>query len=321
VAALRELQYFPGGCQSDIVTRTGNCKGRGKNASRSCVQRRPPASSPHSERSNRRDMTMNHRLSGFRGGPGPPATGRRWRPAVLEFSGHYLQPDRTVAMNCLAHAWRFLDGDPYFVTGTVLPDWLTMIARKTRVRSRSAMPFASDNLPVSAELARGILRHHRDDHWFHNNRGFVELNLRFSVELRDLLGADAGFRPHLAGHIVIEILLDSYLAEQNIQRLDRFYELVSLVDPARVQSVVNRIASVPTDRMADFVPRFLEEAYLYDYLENPRVRYRLNRVLNRVGLPQLPREFEDWLVGARKSVYAGAKRMLHEPGQAPFLGN
>lgn len=223
-------------------------------------------------------------------------------------------------MNCFAHAWQFIDRDPYFVTGTVLPDWLSMIARKTRVRSKSAAQFTNGSTTAVSDLANGIIRHHHDDDWFHTNRAFVEMNLRFSIELRDLLGADAGFRPHLVGHVVIEMLLDAFLATHEIQRLDRFYDLVGQVDSQRVQSAINSFASVSTDRIVDFIPRFIDEAYLYDYFDDSRVRYRMNRVLKRVGLVELPPEFEHWLVDARKSVYANALEMLNEPGQKPFIG-
>jgi hypothetical protein len=223
-------------------------------------------------------------------------------------------------MNCFAHSWQFVDRDPYFVTGTVLPDWLSMIARQTRVRSKAANFFGRDSVPAISGLAHGIIRHHHDDGWFHNNRTFVETNLRFSIELRDLLGSDAGFRPHLVGHITIEMLLDAFLATHDIARLDRFYQIVGQVDPASIQSTVNMIANTPTERIVDFIPRFIDEGYLYDYVDDWRVRYRMNRVLKRIGLAELPPEFEHWLFDARKSVYANALEMLNEPGQKPFIG-
>ena len=220
-------------------------------------------------------------------------------------------------MNCFAHGLRFLDGDPYFVTGTALPDWLTLIDRKVRVREKNSAAFAADNNGVGRQLACGIVQHHRDDDWFHNQREFVELNLQFAVELRDLLGADAGFRPHLAGHIVIEMLLDGFLTEQDRSQLDRYYQRVAEVDPAVVQRIVNAIAAQPTVRLAKFIPHFIEEGYLYDYVDDGRVRYRLNRVLKRVRLAQLPESFLDWLPNARQRVYRLAPSLLTEPVEVP----
>ncbi|MGI9519703.1 MAG: hypothetical protein ACR2NP_21800 [Pirellulaceae bacterium] len=220
-------------------------------------------------------------------------------------------------MNCFAHGWRFLDADPYFVVGTALPDWLTLVDRKVRVREKNAAAFSADSNGAGYQLARGIVQHHRDDDWFHNQREFVELNLQFAIELRDLLGADAGFRPHLAGHILIEVLLDGFLTEKDSSRLDLYYQRVSEVDAAQVEEVVNRIAQRSTSRIAEFIPHFIEEGYLYDYVDDVRVRYRLNRVLKRVGLVELPISVLDWLPDARQRVYEQALSMLTEPNESP----
>ena len=220
-------------------------------------------------------------------------------------------------MNCFSHAFRFLDRDPYFIVGTCLPDWLSMIARKTRAREKNALKFVAGQGTGSegsrSDIAAGIVRHHRDDHWFHGLREFVQLNLELALELRELLGKDAGFRPHLVGHILIEVLLDGYLHERNPGRLDEYYDCVRQVDPVVVQQTVNEIAVVPTDKLAEFVPLFVREAYLYDYVDDQRVRYRLNRVLKRVKLAELPESFLDWLPSARNRVYQLAPAMLTPP--------
>ncbi len=202
-------------------------------------------------------------------------------------------------MNCYSHAFRFLDRDPYFVVGTCVPDWLTLADRKVRVRKKNARLFMENTDPNISELAKGIVRHHLDDDWFHENRCFVELNLALSIELRELLGSDAGFRPHLAAHILIEVLLDRALTLRNPSGLETFYEMVAQVDPARVEAGVNEITSTKkTDRIALFVPRFLTERYLFDYLTDEGINYRLNRVLRRVKLAELPAAFLDWIPSA-----------------------
>ena len=44
-------------------------------------------------------------------------------------------------MNYFAHGHRFVD-DPYFLAGTAVPDWLSVVDRKVRVRAaqRDASP-------------------------------------------------------------------------------------------------------------------------------------------------------------------------------------
>ncbi len=194
-----------------------------------------------------------------------------------------------------------------------MPDWLTLVARKTRVSRRTTGEWMISDNDVTANIARGISRHHHDDEWFHSSRAFAELNLQFSVELRDLLGADAGFRPYFTGHIVIEMLLDAWIALRDPAALPEFYRLIESVDPQTVQANVNRMAARPTDKFTWFIPHFCRERYLYDYAEDSRVRYRMNRILDGIGLASLPAEFENWLIRARETIYARAGELLSEP--------
>ena len=60
------------------------------------------------------------------------------------------------AMNYFAHALPFLDR-PYFMAGTSVPDWLTVVDRKVRVRSRHIEPFLGDADGQLAEVAGGSL--------------------------------------------------------------------------------------------------------------------------------------------------------------------
>src|SRR4051795_212815 len=81
-------------------------------------------------------------------------------------------------MNYLAHGWRFAS-EPYVLAGTAAPDWLSVIDRKVRLRSRTAATFISDADPVLAAIARGVVQHHADDAWFHATLAFNELSLAF----------------------------------------------------------------------------------------------------------------------------------------------
>jgi hypothetical protein len=89
--------------------------------------------------------------------------------------------------------------------------------------------------------------------------------------------------------------------------------MVAKVDPQVVQAAINRIAAQPTQRIVSFVPRFLSEAYLYDYVDDARTLYRLNRVLGSVKLAALPDNLLDWMPPARRRVYELAPTMLTPP--------
>jgi hypothetical protein len=215
-------------------------------------------------------------------------------------------------MNYFAHGLRYLD-QPYFVAGTAVPDWLNVVDRKVRARGKSAAKLTGDPDPRFAQVARGIVRHHADDRWFHQTRAFAELSLELTVRIRDRLAPDHGFRPSFLGHILVEILLDAELIRQTPERLDRYYEALREVHPPLVAEVVDRVAARPAVGLSEFIPAFCRARFLYDYAEDGKLLPRLNRVMRRVGLPELPPAFVDFLAEARPLVAARRLSLLTEP--------
>ena len=215
-------------------------------------------------------------------------------------------------MNYFAHALPHLDR-PYFVAGVALPDWMNIVDRRLKVRSRHAAAFVTDANPELAEFAAGVMRHHADDAWFHDQREFVETSMKLSVSLREWLPEDAGMRRGFLGHILVELLLDAFLIERQPERLEAYYNALSRCDPATIQDFVAQIAPRPTVGIAPLVPRFIAERFLYDYSDNAKLWFRLNQVMRRVGLPILPECLVDWLSTARQNVYLVAESLLPPP--------
>jgi len=209
----------------------------------------------------------------------------------------------------LAHGWRFA-ADPYFLAGTAAPDWLSVIDRKVRLRSRTATEFMGDADPVLAAVASGVVQHHADDAWFHATPTFNELNLAFAVEIREALPDDEGFRPSFLGHILVELLLDATLAEEQPLRLDDYYAALTALDPAATERAVSSLATKPTDRIATLIPRFIAERFLYDYSDDSRLLMRLNHVMRRVGLPPLPESLAGLFPAMRQRVRERRQELL-----------
>ena len=220
-------------------------------------------------------------------------------------------------MNYFAHALPFLD-HPYFVAGTAVPDWLSVIDRRMRVRSKTAQTLVPHADPRVADVAAGIVQHLHDDHWFHQTRAFAELNLQTTAAVREVLPHDDSFRPSFLGHILVEILLDAALIADAPDRLDAYYEALRNVDPQRVGDVVNQLATRPSELWPVFIPHFCAERFLYDYLEDAKLLARLNRVMRRVQLPPLPDEFLTILPGARHAVGQRRKELLTAPGDTVY---
>ncbi|MEZ6113842.1 MAG: hypothetical protein R3C99_22950 [Pirellulaceae bacterium] len=215
-------------------------------------------------------------------------------------------------MNYFAHAYRFL-ADPYFVAGTATPDWLSVVNRRSRARERLAVRFIDDDDPLVRAVARGIVRHHRDDDWFHRTRAFAELSLEFTLAIRDSLPADDGFRPSFLGHILVELLLDAELIAEHPERLDAYYRVLDALDVDSVSRAVNQMVTEPAGMLPLFIPRFSAERFLYDYADDGKLLFRLNGVMRRVKLPPLPESFRELFPAMRRQVADRKLELLREP--------
>lgn len=215
-------------------------------------------------------------------------------------------------MNYLAHGIRFLDV-PYFLAGTAVPDWLSVVDRKVRVRGRLAEGLLDDPDEATRQIAGGIIRHLSDDQWFHQTRVFAETSMRFAVELRDLLPGDEGFRPSFLGHILVEILIDATLIGRDPESAARYYRAIETVSPGKIEAVVNRVSKVPAEGLDRWIERFLQVRFLYDYSRDDTLLFRLEQVMRRVGLPPLGDHLLTWLPTARVVVADCCDQLLTPP--------
>tara|TARA_R110002049_G_scaffold72490_1_gene187026 strand:+ start:145231 stop:145926 length:696 start_codon:yes stop_codon:yes gene_type:complete len=221
-------------------------------------------------------------------------------------------------MNFLCHAMPYLD-QPLLAISTGVPDWLSVVDRKIRARGKLAAQHIDSDDEELRLVAAGVIRHIEDDRWFHGTQSFIETNMRLAMQLRDLLPGDAGFRPTFVGHILIEMLLDAFWIRDDPSIGDRYYQAVADCDSKTVQRCVNQITGRPTDALAGVIDRFTEIRFLYDYLDNAKMLMRLNQVMKRVGLAELPVAVGDWLPAASELVESRRVRLLSPPDASnPF---
>jgi len=220
-------------------------------------------------------------------------------------------------MNYFAHGMDLAE-TPHLMVGSALPDMLSVVHRKARLRRRLAEEFLARAAPgPEADLAAGVIRHLDDDDWFHRTRAFNDLMWRFTVLVRDALPGDDGLRPRFLGHILVELLLDDTLIRRRPQRLNEYYDAFAAVEPGLVAAWVERVTGKPVERLAWFVDRFVEARVLEDYADDERLLYRLNQVMRRVRLGPLPNEFTEVFMEMRPAVDAHADRLMTPC--APFV--
>jgi hypothetical protein len=204
-------------------------------------------------------------------------------------------------MNYLAHALDCLD-DPYEVAGRAVPDWLCLTRPRLRCRSRHAQGHVDSPCPATRAVARGVMRHHADDDWFHRTPAFGDLSLELSRRVRRALGESPSLRSGFLGHILVEMLLDASIAAAEPETLDRYYAALSAVDPRQVAQAVSRMIDADAAQVHPIVARFVELEFLYDYAHDELLLFRLNQVMRRVRLPELPPAFAAMLPDARRLI-------------------
>jgi hypothetical protein len=214
-------------------------------------------------------------------------------------------------MNCLAHAWKYLD-DPDFAIGTCVPDWLGMIDRRVRVQRKRINAYlqeSTDSHP-HRRIARGIHQHLQDDEVFHGSLTFVKTSVVLSRMVSAENTDETGHRSAFVGHILTELLLDASIEVHTPGTLDRYYDTMSKVSVSRLEDAVNHLATRTTDRIPDFMERNLRERFLFDYLCDDRLLIRMNQILKRVSLEPLPTLNLAWVQRARTLVYENRSDLL-----------
>ncbi len=214
-------------------------------------------------------------------------------------------------MNYFAHAIRYLDR-PYFMAGLAVPDWLSVVDRKSRVRSRKILAERPGLSGDEAELADGIQKHLDDDQWFHSTPGFYSVTGAIGTRFRETLDEEDEWRCGFLGHIVMELLLDAILIEDYPRLLDEYYVIMRNVNPGRVQTLVNKLATQEPARLNEFIPLYLNERFLADYVDDSRMLFRINQVMKRVLLNPLPERTTEVLAFGRSIVRKNLLSLLPE---------
>ncbi|MCA8997408.1 MAG: hypothetical protein KDA58_00260 [Planctomycetaceae bacterium] len=190
-------------------------------------------------------------------------------------------------MNYFAHALPWLD-QPYFLAGLAVPDWLSVVNRKCRVRPKSVNRATPELSTDGQQIAAGILQHLDDDRWFHGTPAFFEAVGVLGAEYRRILPEDAGWKCGFLGHITLEILIDAVLIDDHPHHLEAYYDVMESVDGELVEETVSQLSTVPAENLATFVELYRRERFLVDYLDNTQLLRRMNQVMRRVELELLP---------------------------------
>ncbi len=211
-------------------------------------------------------------------------------------------------MNYFAHAFRFI-GRPRFVTGTALPDWLSVVNRRLRFRPQRLDPAALHADQNISELMAGIKQHLEDDNRFHNCEAFSRCLVAVLQEVRPFLNG-VGIPPVFLSHLLVEVLLDAQLVRTRQADVSRYYADLESVDPDWTEWATGEILGQSVSGLAHFIRLFCRERILFDYADNMSLLRRLNQVMRRLRLPNLSDSFQEAVEASRPIVTAHAEELL-----------
>lgn len=175
--------------------------------------------------------------------------------------GHYQDPERTV--------------------GKILPDLVRMVDRNWRLHKQRLPDLPGKLHP----LAEGINWHIGTDAYFHSSLYFKEKEavVKAAIERIDLPGNH--HYTYFYSHVLLEMVLDRVVMRENPSLLPQFYESLSQVSKATIFAFFQyKQWETYLDRFWHTLQRFIQHAYLYEYIENERLLFALDRVAGRVGL-------------------------------------
>jgi hypothetical protein len=223
-------------------------------------------------------------------------------------------------LNYLAHGYKYID-DPYFLAGTALPDWLSVVNRKIRVREKLAMQWIEHDDSARARFAQGVVQHHRDDEWFHQNPAFVLLNQRFLKDVRRYMPSANSMAVWFLAHVLIELLIDAALSDNDGDILETYYLAITQVPPDWIAQQVHAMTGREADRLEWMVGRFNEVQFLRDYQDDRLLLYRLNQVMQRAGLEALDENVAEFFPLARTLVRENLTELVTPPFRAELAQN
>lgn len=189
-------------------------------------------------------------------------------------------------MNYFAHAFRFLD-NPYFLAGTSLPDWLSVVNRRVRLRKSLLIAHVESQEEHIRQLVGGVVQHLEDDTRFHGAPAFSEVLVQVVRTVSSAVNAQPVPLTFLS-HLLVEILFDAALLQRFPDGAGRYYASLDQVDPVWIETTTEVVLGQRVANLAAFVQLFCREQILHDYKDDEATFLRLNQVMARLKLPPLP---------------------------------
>lgn len=205
-------------------------------------------------------------------------------------------------MNYFAHSFRFLD-NPYVLAGTSLPDWLSVVNRRARLRRATLNQYVDSQDERLRQLVTGVIQHLDDDLRFHNAPVFSDVLVQVLRLIQPVVNG-RGIPLTFLAHLMIEVMFDAALLDRFPGGADDYYVALSRIDPSWVEMATKMLTGQQVDNLSSFIRLFCREGILHDYKDDEKTFRRMNQVMARLKLPPLPSSFLQVLPTIRSLVAA-----------------
>lgn len=149
------------------------------------------------------------------------------------------------------------------------------------------------------QFFRGCAQHIQRDKWFHQSSLFNEIYLsqRDNWQLNcPRIGIP---RFWFSLHVMIEIMIDSYLINNNLEKLHIFYQTLE-IEEETYRSALECMGHTQIDIFMERYRRFYTNQYLFHYQDLERVGFALHKIHEQVKLdsswyqPNHPDQIQFW---------------------------
>jgi hypothetical protein len=189
-------------------------------------------------------------------------------------------------MNYLSHYYTDNDpGNPHFNFGLMLPDMLGAARRGWKPVNGRLYSFDD---PEAELIWQGFQQHLRADSLFHNTAFFTTQTRSIRNILEQAGLVQPGLRLFFVAHVLLEIMLDRLIIKTHPHIPDRFYNDLDVVTEDTLSSFFTGMQSEIPERLFRILARFKEHKYLYSYVDDERLFFALNRIMERGGQVPYP---------------------------------
>ncbi|MVN21110.1 ACP phosphodiesterase [Mucilaginibacter arboris] len=181
-------------------------------------------------------------------------------------------------MNFLSHFYFDRNcNDAYQVLGSVMPDLLRNADKEALIKPER-LPAQTD--PTICSLILGWKKHLEIDRHFHSSDFFKHHAHQLKLLLTPAVAGSA-VKPFFLGHIALELILDNLLLTTHTVFADDFYDHLKNAEEANIRAFLE-LNGVDPQKFLSFYTLFINEKYLYSYIELNSVVYALKGVCKRI---------------------------------------